>query len=329
MSLSTSGATRRAAGRLPARRHLATAGASTGSPSRSPTLPRARARPARPRPLALGAALGRRRAPAAILATRARRAGGLGRPQLRRAARRRARRPRSRARRAARAARPRAPGAPARRLRPGRARAPGRLVRDASRRPSRRATTPAACCSRRASCVIESDRGHLEPGRDGRLRYRYCKSAVIAAWSIMASPPPPPAARADAVRARRRLVAHARRAGRDVPGRARRPRRGRHRPRRPHGLLGRARRDERRARALPRLEDPRAERARDQLDRELRGLVLAVEDRVHLDHLERARSAPTRRRAPSPGAPRGRRARRGRACRRPARRRGRARPCRG
>ena len=23
--------------------------------------------------------------------------------------------------------------------------------------------------------VIESDRGHLEPGPDGRLRYRYCK----------------------------------------------------------------------------------------------------------------------------------------------------------
>jgi lipase len=41
--------------------------------------------------------------------------------------------------------------------------------------------------------VVESDRGHMEPGRDGRLRYRYCKSAVIAAWSVMASPPPPPA----------------------------------------------------------------------------------------------------------------------------------------
>ena len=41
--------------------------------------------------------------------------------------------------------------------------------------------------------VIESDTPHLEPGADGRLRYRYCKSAVIAAWSIMASPPPPPA----------------------------------------------------------------------------------------------------------------------------------------
>ncbi len=41
--------------------------------------------------------------------------------------------------------------------------------------------------------VIESDGGHLDPGPDGRLRYRYCKSAVVAAWSIMASPPPPPA----------------------------------------------------------------------------------------------------------------------------------------
>ncbi len=41
--------------------------------------------------------------------------------------------------------------------------------------------------------VIASDRGHMEPGRDGRLRYRYCKSAVITAWSIMAATPPTPA----------------------------------------------------------------------------------------------------------------------------------------
>ena len=41
--------------------------------------------------------------------------------------------------------------------------------------------------------VIESDGQHLEAGADGRLRYRYCKSAVIAAWSIMASPAPAPA----------------------------------------------------------------------------------------------------------------------------------------
>lgn len=41
--------------------------------------------------------------------------------------------------------------------------------------------------------VIESDRSHMEPGTDGRLRYRYCKSAVIAAWSVMASEAPTPA----------------------------------------------------------------------------------------------------------------------------------------
>jgi lipase len=41
--------------------------------------------------------------------------------------------------------------------------------------------------------LIDSERDHLEPLDDGRLRYRYCKSAVIAAWSVMASPPPPPA----------------------------------------------------------------------------------------------------------------------------------------
>jgi lipase len=41
--------------------------------------------------------------------------------------------------------------------------------------------------------VIESDRPHMEPGPDGRLRYRYCKSTVIAAWSVMATEPPGPA----------------------------------------------------------------------------------------------------------------------------------------
>jgi lipase len=41
--------------------------------------------------------------------------------------------------------------------------------------------------------VRADEEEHLEAGRDGRLRYRYCKSAVIAAWSEMASPPPEPA----------------------------------------------------------------------------------------------------------------------------------------
>lgn len=42
--------------------------------------------------------------------------------------------------------------------------------------------------------VEASDAAHMEPGADGRLRYRYCKSTVVAAWSIMASPSPAPAA---------------------------------------------------------------------------------------------------------------------------------------
>jgi lipase len=42
--------------------------------------------------------------------------------------------------------------------------------------------------------LLEDEAEHLEQGADGRFRYRYCKSAVIAAWSVMASPPPPPAA---------------------------------------------------------------------------------------------------------------------------------------
>ena len=41
--------------------------------------------------------------------------------------------------------------------------------------------------------VREDEAEHLEAGSDGRLRYRYCKSAVIAAWSEMAAPPPEPA----------------------------------------------------------------------------------------------------------------------------------------
>ena len=41
--------------------------------------------------------------------------------------------------------------------------------------------------------VAADEAEHLEPGTDGRLRRRYCKSAVIAAWSVMASPAPPPA----------------------------------------------------------------------------------------------------------------------------------------
>ena len=38
--------------------------------------------------------------------------------------------------------------------------------------------------------VLEDETPHLEPDRDGRFRYRYCKSAVVASWSEMATDPP-------------------------------------------------------------------------------------------------------------------------------------------
>jgi lipase len=41
--------------------------------------------------------------------------------------------------------------------------------------------------------VHEDEESHLEADRQGRLRYRYSKSAVIAAWSEMATRPPEPA----------------------------------------------------------------------------------------------------------------------------------------
>jgi lipase len=42
--------------------------------------------------------------------------------------------------------------------------------------------------------LLEDEADHLESGPDGRLRYRYCKSAVIAAWSTIATPTPEPGA---------------------------------------------------------------------------------------------------------------------------------------
>jgi lipase len=38
--------------------------------------------------------------------------------------------------------------------------------------------------------VVEDLALHVETGDDGRLRYRYCQSAVVAAYGEMASPPP-------------------------------------------------------------------------------------------------------------------------------------------
>ena len=39
----------------------------------------------------------------------------------------------------------------------------------------------------------EEIREHLERGTDGRYRFRFCRSAVVTAWSDMATAPPPPA----------------------------------------------------------------------------------------------------------------------------------------
>jgi lipase len=39
--------------------------------------------------------------------------------------------------------------------------------------------------------VVEDLAPHVEPGDDGLLRYRYCQSAVVAAYGEMASAPPP------------------------------------------------------------------------------------------------------------------------------------------
>jgi lipase len=38
--------------------------------------------------------------------------------------------------------------------------------------------------------VVEDLAPHVETGDDGRVRYRYCQSAVVAAYGEMASPPP-------------------------------------------------------------------------------------------------------------------------------------------
>ena len=39
--------------------------------------------------------------------------------------------------------------------------------------------------------VVEDLASHVETGGDGRVRYRYCQSAVVAAYGEMASAPPP------------------------------------------------------------------------------------------------------------------------------------------
>ena len=42
----------------------------------------------------------------------------------------------------------------------------------------------------RRELVVEDLAAHVDAGDDGRVRYRYCQSAVVAAYGEMASPPP-------------------------------------------------------------------------------------------------------------------------------------------
>ena len=128
---------------------------------------------------------------------------------------------------------------------------------------------------------------HLEPSRDGRLRYRYCPSAVIAAYGeLCLAPPLVPAAAPlsillvlgaksylvldEQVDALRDQVAERLEVVTVAGG---------------HDVLWDAFADT--ADALDTfLEDLRAQRARDELDGELPGRVLHVEDGVDLDDLE-------------------------------------------
>ena len=95
--------------------------------------------------------------------------------------------------------------------------------------------------------VEEELRVHLLEDDDGRFRYRYCQSTVVAAYGEMTREPPP----FEHVRIPtllvlgETLVPPVRRSARRAPGRARRPARGRRHPRGAHRAVGRVRRDRR------------------------------------------------------------------------------------
>ena len=322
-------------------------------------LPRARARPARPRPVGLGAAVESRDAPGRPARDVRLRRGrvAVGRPQLRRPPRAGARRAHGRS-----SSRARCCSTPrSRSCRTSASTSPQEAAKDhafASADEAIEARLASGSATPRAA-LEEEAREHLVLSPDGRLRWRYARAAVATMYSELCREPPPSTVLAGIPS----LLVHAEQFGlvRDEQleqyaatlGERSRARRRAGRPRR---LLGRLRRrpptrstkflfdtvpfhtrESPTARLIAGgntrrdpggrfsrvLQNPRAERARDQLDGQLGGLVLAVEDRVDLDHLERADAVPTRRSAPSPGAPRGRRGRRARACRRRARPRGR------
>ena len=155
--------------------------------------PRRRRRPPRARALAVGGAVDGRDAPRGPARDRRRprhRRGHLDRAQLRRTARRGARVATPRSRRARRpprsgdarraAGRDRARRGPSRRLSFG---SPDEAI-DTRLGDGSLVSTPRATLEEEAAAF-------LDQGEDGRWRWRFSPTAVIAAWSEMASPAPP------------------------------------------------------------------------------------------------------------------------------------------
>ncbi len=93
--------------------------------------------------------------------------------------------------------------------------------------------------------LVDDLASHVETGDDGRVRYRYSQSAVVAAYGEMASAAAAFRGRAcpDAARPRREVVPPVRPPARRAPSRARRTARGGHRPGRTYRVLGCVRRD--------------------------------------------------------------------------------------
>ena len=241
-----------AARRLPPRRHRlgrafrAARGCARGD------APRPRARPPRPRRLAVGAAVADRRPPRGARFDAGRRAGDVARPLVRRAPRARARGPERRHGRAARAARPGARDPTPRRALGRGERAAGPQVRQllgGRRQALRREPAPRGAEGRssRPSFAVTSSRTSTG-GATATPR-------PLSSSPTRSSQPPRPAfgdgPRADARRARGGLVPPLRAPRRRASRRAGRPARGDDGARRAHRPLGRIRRDGRRRPPLP------------------------------------------------------------------------------
>ena len=216
-------------------------------------LPRARARPARSRLVGVGAAVEPRDASGRSAPDpRARRAGDVGRPQLRRPAGAGARRAPAGAAHVRGAARPRDPDPAARRLRlrPGGRQGPRLRV---AGRGDRRA--PDAAASRPRARRSKRRRGSISASSpDGLLRWRYARGAVATMYSELCREPPPSTVLAGVPT----LLVHAEQFGlvredqlEEYPATLGDEPRARRRAGRPRRLLGRVRADRRRGREVP------------------------------------------------------------------------------